>query len=98
MDNEKRIYKLCCIYILEGADRSFYIGLTGNLKQRMADYATGQIRVDNSAGSKLVYYRWFSDTMSAVGYKLLLNELPTESVEYLIRRMNPDKTNLITKI
>lgn len=97
MINEKNS-DLCWIYILEDESQLIYIGLTGDIKQRMDDYQNHKIKMIERISPKLVYYRHFPDTLSAIGFKLLLHKLSSDSVDYLIRQMNPEKNNLITHI
>lgn len=74
----------CWVYILQNVDRTLTIGITGNLTERLEENQ-----------SKLVYFRYFSDTLSALGFKLVLQQLSMSSVKLLIRDKNPMLRNLI---
>lgn len=93
MNKELKKGDECWLYIIEQYNRQMYIGITGNLTQRVNALQTGQIKKE-----KLVYYRSFPDTLTALGFRLLLQKISHSSVDYLIRKMNPNKENLILTI
>lgn len=96
--NEKDKREACWIYILDTGHKVRYIGLTGNLYQRMELYRPGSNKPEAGENARLVYYQLFPDTLTAIGFKLLLQRLSHGSVEYIIDRMNPQRENLITHI
>ncbi|MGE0076238.1 MAG: hypothetical protein AB7S48_00095 [Bacteroidales bacterium] len=94
MIKEEQITDLCWVYIMEDENQLFNIGLTGDLNQRIVDYQNHKMKVIDAIGSKLVYYRQFSDTLSALGFKLVLQQLSLTSLKLLIRENNPTLRNL----
>lgn len=48
----------------------------------------------DSARHQIVYYRQFSTTLDAVAHKLLLTSLENDSLQELIRSVNPEMRNL----
>ena len=87
----------CYLYILAIGEKEFTIGMAGNPK--LADNITYEkskvsVKAAKQMPAKLVYYRCFEDTLSALGFKLLLEKLAPASVDRIIRRMNPTKQDL----
>lgn len=79
----------CYVYVLSNGAGRYTIGMAGathSLESR------AQAASDQPA--RLVFYRRFDDTLSALGYKRLLEVLDAASVEYIIRRSNPDMETL----
>ena len=74
----------CYVYVLSNGAGRYTIGMAGathSLESR-AQAASDQ-------PTRLVFYRRFDDTLSALGYKRLLEVLDAASVEYIIMRSNP---------
>lgn len=74
----------CYFYILIKGNKQYVIGIAGSPK--FYEY-----NINNSEASlgRLVYYRGFPDTLSALGFKLLIENMGPNSVDYIIRRNNP---------
>ena len=73
----------CCVYILQCSDSTLEIGITGDMEQRMEGYHGLNVNAGREC-TKLVYYRCFPDTLTAIGFKLLLKQLSPASVRRLI--------------
>lgn len=68
----------CWVYILQHTDKTLTIGIAGNLVERI-----------QGNQSKLVYSRCFPDTLSALGFKLVLQRLSKASIMRLVRNNSP---------
>lgn len=90
----------CYLYILATGEKEFTIGMAGkpNLDDCTPLYNTDEKNNEankaSHAPARLVYYRHFDDTLTALAYKLLLEKLAPASVDRIIRRMNPTKQDL----
>ena len=87
----------CYLYILATGEMQYYIGMAGNPKlgdNIIYEKSKGGVQAAKLMPAKLVYYRCFEDTLSALGFKLLLEKLAPASVDRIIRRMNPTKQDL----
>lgn len=83
----------CWVYILQHTNQTLTIGIAGNLAQRMEEYQRQNITGNSSHQAMLVYSRQFPDTLSALGFKLVLQQLSKASIMRLIRSNSP--TSLI---
>lgn len=81
----------CWIYIIEQREQSLLIGIAGNLRQKL-----GECTLEDS--KKLIFYRCFSDTLSALGFKLLLQNLSHNTIGQLIQRANPSRKDLSSEV
>ncbi len=87
----------CYLYILATGEKEFTIGMAGNPKlggNAIYGKSKACVQAAKQTPAKLVYYRCFEDTLSALGFKLLLEKLAPASVDRIIRRMNPTKQDL----
>jgi hypothetical protein len=80
----------CYLYILAKGEMQYTIGIVGNpemwegnLKKERKSHG------DDGPMERLVYCRPFPDTLSALGFKMLLERLVPSSVDFIIRRSNP---------
>ena len=88
------------IYILSNKNRTvFYTGVTGNLTNRMSRHIEGK-------GSKfckkynvreLIYFETFIDIRDAISREKEIKGWRREKKLALIKRRNPDLTNLLDK-
>ncbi len=90
----------CYLYILATGEMQYHIGMAGkpNLDDCTPLYNTNEKNNEANAAvpisARLVYYRHFDDTLTALAYKRLLESMAPRSVEYLIRRSNPGMETL----
>ncbi len=90
----------CYLYILATGEKEFTIGMAGkpNLDDCTPLYDTDEKNNEankaSHAPARLVYYRHFDDTLTALAFKRLLESMAPRSVEYLIRRSNPGMETL----
>jgi predicted GIY-YIG superfamily endonuclease len=91
MKRDELINEQCWIYIIEQHEQQLSIGVAGNLRKHIKTCS-----FENS--KKLIFYRCFPDTLSALGFKLLLENLSHNTVEQLIRHSNPTKKDLSKEI
>ncbi len=78
-------------------NKPYYFGITGNIKQRIDDYRDQKLKVEGHDNPIMVFIRKFPDTLTAVGYKMVLKKLSNESVMLLIKRANPEMVNYLTE-
>ena len=90
----------CFLYIFATGEMQYHIGMAGKPKLDGCTplYNTNEknnrAKEANLAPARLVYYRHFDDTLTALAYKRLLESMAPRSVEYLIRRSNPGMETL----
>ena len=62
------------VYILENEDKSFYIGFTENLKQRISDHQIGKGGKTTKSKSnwKLIYFECYLNKFDALGREKFL--------------------------
>jgi hypothetical protein len=90
----------CYLYILDTGEKQHQIGMAGkpNLDACTplcnTNEKNNEAKVANLALARLVYYRHFDDTLTALAYNRLLENMAPRSVEYLKRRSNPDMETL----
>ncbi len=90
----------CYLYILAIGKMKYHIGMAGNPKLDDCSplYNTNEknneVKEASHAPARLVYYRRFDDTLTALGFKRLLESMAPRSVEFIIRRSNPDLETL----
>lgn len=75
---------ICYCYILVKDEKHYTIGIAGSSK-----FHEYNINNSETGSGRLIYYRSFPDTVSALGFKLLIENLAPNSIEYIIRRSNP---------
>jgi putative endonuclease len=92
--------KQYCVYILASHSRVLYVGVTGNLKQRVwqhkekqAEGFTSKYNVD-----KLVYYEQTEDVYGALAREKQLKKWRREKKVWLIEKENPDWRDLYEEI
>lgn len=87
----------CYLYILATGEKEFTIGMAGNPKlggNAIYGKSKAYVQAAKQTPAKLVYYRCFEDTLTALAFKRLLESMAPRSVEYLIRRSNPQLETL----
>lgn len=87
----------CYLYILATGEMQYYIGMAGNPKlgdNIIYEKSKDDVQYTKKVPARLVYYRCFDDTLTALAYKRLLESMAPRSVEYLIRRSNPGMETL----
>ena len=61
------------VYVLEASDRSWYIGYTQPLRQRLAQHQRGEVRTTRlKSGLKLIYVESYRHKMDALGRERFL--------------------------
>lgn len=93
MEKDLTLTNSCWVYIMEYDKKKRQIGLTGNLQKSIQQVSKGK-PVGSTTAGKLVFYRCFPDTLSALGFRLLLLRLSDSSVERIVHSINPAKTDL----
>ena len=90
----------CYLYMLATGEMKYHIGMAGNPKLGDCTLLYNISEKNDEAkeasyiSARLVYYRYFDDTLTALAYKRLLESMAPRSVEYIIRRINPDMETL----
>lgn len=93
MGNDLTLNGTCWVYILENDKQERLIGLTGDL-QKSIKQRVKNTTANNTTAGKLVFYRCFDDTLSALGFRLLLLKLSESSVNTIVHFMNPENKDL----
>lgn len=75
----------CWVYIQKIKNRTFRVELAVDIERRISGL--------NSSCS-IIYCKQFSSTISALGHKLLLDQLSNSSLLRIIKKENPELTNL----
>ena len=91
------LMKIPCVYILASkAYGTFYIGVTSNLYQRMAQHEQGLIEgFTKKYGIKmLVYYELYETMAAAIAREKLLKRWNRAWKYRLVEQMNPEWINL----
>lgn len=79
------------VYVLVTGEKTYTLGMTGNPNIKQIPTSTPDDALTNgNSGVWLVYYHHFTDTLSALGFKILLEKLSPASSNYLIDRSNPE--------
>ncbi|WP_226063986.1 GIY-YIG nuclease family protein [Kaistella polysaccharea] len=88
------------VYILECADHTFYVGVTANIEQRLAEHQQG--KYDGSYTSRrlpveLVFYCQFMDINLAIEFEKKIKKWSHAKKQALIEGRFEDLTNLARK-
>ncbi|MGE0076221.1 MAG: hypothetical protein AB7S48_00010 [Bacteroidales bacterium] len=76
------------VYILENERDKQWTILTTRCIERVVEQFNNSD--DDSNSKRLIYYREFDEMILALGHKLYLSFLDRKSIEYLIRKENPN--------
>ena len=82
----------CWVYVLVTKGKLLSIEMAVNIKQRL-----GELNMGNEH-YRLIYCRLFTNTISALGHKLLLEHLSHQSVMRIIKKENPGLLDLRSSI
>ena len=89
------------VYVMSNKNRTtFYIGVTGNLKERIADHKNGASSVFTSKYSlyDLVYYEEFPDILQAIDREKQLKNWHRQWKINLVKSVNPEMNDLYWEI
>ena len=89
------------VYIMSNKNRTtFYIGVTSNLKNRIADHknGVGSVFTKRYNLEDLIYYEDFPDILQAIDREKQLKKWHREWKINLIRSVNPDMKDLYWEI
>ena len=89
------------VYVMSNKNRTtFYIGVTGNLKERIADHKNGAGSVFTSKYSlyDLVYYEEFPDILQAIDREKQLKNWHRQWKINLVKSVNPEMNDLYWEI
>lgn len=83
--------EICWVYVVEADGRSFSIGILVALLMQINEL---ELRSVGGGKGKLIYCKQFPDTLSALGQKLLLEQLSRFSLMRVIKKENPGLIDL----
>lgn len=86
------------VYMMSGAGKTLYIGLTNNLMRRVWEHKTHSVRGFTSKYNldRLVYYAEFSTPAEAIAHEKRLKGWVRRKKDALIHAFNPDGCGLAT--
>jgi putative endonuclease len=85
------------VYILASDTRELYIGVTNDLRRRLAEHRAGlnpESYSSRHGTSRLVYFEMTSDALSAICREKRLKRLSRQRKLRLIEKMNPEWRDL----
>ena len=84
------------VYIMTNNSKTLYIGVTGNLRERVQEHKKGEIKgfTQKYKLKKLVYYEETPDVQAALNREKQLKKWRRSKKIWLIERVNPEWKDL----
>lgn len=88
------------VYIMASSSGTLYIGVTNNLKRRVAEHKAGKVKgfAQEYACNKLVYYEHYGSAYAAIAREKEIKKWRRKKKQDLIKTLNPHWQDLYNEL